>query len=69
VFGNDDNERDVFKVRIEGWVEGIRERDFRPVEDRSFCFTRDFRRFCRYAPAEKNVRLPSGDKSSSREPA
>jgi hypothetical protein len=52
VFGNDDRERDVFKGKLESWVEGIREGDFQPVEDRSLCPTCDFRMFCRYAPAD-----------------
>ena len=55
VFGNDDRERNAFATRLEEWVEGVRSEDFKPVEDRSICPDCDFRRFCRYAPAEARV--------------
>jgi DNA helicase-2/ATP-dependent DNA helicase PcrA len=58
VFGNDDRERDAFKTRVGAWVEGIRRGDFLPVEDRSLCPTCDFRKFCRYAPAEAKASSP-----------
>jgi len=52
---NDEKEREAFREDLEEWVEGIQRGSFDPVEDRRVCRSRDFRRFCRYAPAEARI--------------
>jgi DNA helicase-2/ATP-dependent DNA helicase PcrA len=49
---NDEEEREAFRDRLGSLVEGIRDGVFMPAEDRTRCRSCDFRRFCRYAPAE-----------------
>ncbi len=53
---NDEAQRDAFAGTLEGWVEGIRGDRFEPTTDAAQCRTCDFRRFCRYAPAEVRTR-------------
>ncbi len=45
-------EAEAFKERLQNWVGAIRAGDFRPVENGAICRSCDFRRFCRYAPAQ-----------------
>jgi CRISPR/Cas system-associated exonuclease Cas4 (RecB family) len=49
---HDDNAREQFRAELQGWIKGVRQGVFDPIEDRSICPECDFRRFCRYAPEE-----------------
>ncbi|HXF71384.1 MAG TPA: ATP-dependent DNA helicase [Actinomycetota bacterium] len=49
---HDEAERERFRERLQGWVEGIRAGRFEPAARLEVCAGCDFRRFCRYAPAE-----------------
>ncbi len=47
---NDDAERERFRERLEGWVEGIRQGRYEPAARIETCSACDFRRFCPHVP-------------------
>ncbi len=49
---NDEAERERFRERLQGWVEGIRAGRYEPAARIEVCSGCDFRRFCPHAPPE-----------------